>query len=169
MDHTQTAFSKNEVLPVRARLSGREWSERIILALLFLGLGALIYIVFSPLRPLLDKTLSDRTADYLGRAGLIAVLLAVVLLVRRSSQYQRYTQVFVGLLIMAVTVSLDRFLSVYLLEYLGVDGNTPAGFALLKLNEAAIVVSVVILLTRFSGGGLGSIIHEYCTALSRSA
>jgi len=157
MDQTETVVLKNDVLSTKTRLSDREWIERIVLALLFLGLGALIYIVFSPLRPLLDKTSSDRMVDYLGRAGLTAVLLAVVLLMRRSSHYQKYTPVFVGLLIMTVAVSLDRFLSVYLLEYLGVDGNTPAGFALLKLNEAAIVVSVVILLTRLSGGSLGSI------------
>jgi membrane protease YdiL (CAAX protease family) len=157
MEQTRSAMIQNDILPAQARLTGREWGERIVLAILFMGMGALIYIVFSPLRPLLDKTTSDRTVDYLGRAGLTAVLLAVVLLMRRSSHYQKYTPVFVGLLIMTVAVSLDRFLSVYLLEYLGVDGNTPAGFALLKLNEAAIVVSVVILLTRLSGGSLGSI------------
>ena len=156
MDQTGNVFSKNAVLPA-ARLSAREWIERTGLALLFLGAGALIYVVFSPLRPLLDETSSDRVVDYLGRAGLSALLLAGVLLLRRSSHYQKYAPVFVGLLIMTVAVSLDRFLSVYLLEYLGVDGNTPASFALLKLNEAAIVVSVVILLTRLSGGSLGSI------------
>ncbi len=157
MDRTQPISIKENALSNEARLPAREWSERIVLALLFLGLGAVIYIVFSPLRPLLDKTFSDRTADYLGRIGLAAALLAAVWLVRRSSRYQKYTHVFVGLLILAVAVSLDRFLSVYMLEYLGVNGDTPAGYALLKLNEFAVVVGVVVLLTRLSGCSLGSI------------
>jgi membrane protease YdiL (CAAX protease family) len=58
---------------------------------------------------------------------------------------------------MAIAVSLDRVFSLYLIDYLGVNGNTPVGFALLKLNECAVVVCAVILFTWISGGSLGSI------------
>jgi membrane protease YdiL (CAAX protease family) len=134
------------------RLSAREWIERIVLALLFIAMGSLIYIVFSPLRPLLGRVM-----DYLGRVGLIVLLLAVLLLVRRSRRFEKYSQVFLGLLIMACAVSLDWVFGVYLIDYLHVDGNTPIGFALLKLNECAVVLGAVVLLTRLLGGSLGSI------------
>jgi membrane protease YdiL (CAAX protease family) len=129
-----------------------EFVERIVLALLFTAIGSLIYIVFSPLRPLLD-----RVTDYLGRIALILLLLMAVWLVRKSKRLEKYGQVFLGLLIMTIAVSLDWVIANYLIDHLGVNGNTPVGFALMKLNECAVVVCVTILFTRMSGGSLGSI------------
>jgi uncharacterized protein len=133
-------------------LPAREWGRRILLALLFITIGSLIYIVFSPIRPLLG-----RGADYLGRIGLIVILLLATLLVRRSRRLEKYSQISLGLLIMAVTVSLDLVFAIYLIEYLGINVETPLGFALLKLNECLVVFVVVILLTRLSGASLASI------------
>jgi len=70
------------------RLSAREWGGRVVLSLLFTAIGSLIMIVFSPWRPLLG-----RVADYLGRIGLIVLLLVAVLLVRRSRRFEKYWQV----------------------------------------------------------------------------
>ena len=134
------------------RLSAREWGERIVLALLFIAIGSTIIIVFSPLRPLLDGDV-----DYLGRIGLIILLLIAVVLIRKSTRFEKYWQVFLGLLVMATAVSLDWVFASYLMDSLGVNGKTPLSFALLKLNECVVVVCSVILLTRISGGSLGSI------------
>jgi membrane protease YdiL (CAAX protease family) len=134
------------------KLSARELGKRIILALLFVAMGALIYIVFSPLRPLLDGRF-----DYIGRIVLISLLLVVTLIIRKSNTLQKYEQVSKGLLIMIIAVSLDWVFGVYLIENLGVNINTPAGFTLQKLNECVVVVSVVIAFTLMSGGSLGSI------------
>jgi len=134
------------------RLSANEWGERIVLAILFTAIGSLIIIVFSPLRPLLD-----RVADYLGRIGLILLLLIAMLLVRKSRRFEKYWQVLLGLLIMAIAVSLDWVFGIYLMDYVGLSGITPVSFALLKLNECAVVVSAVVLFTKMAGGSLGSI------------
>jgi len=134
------------------RLSAKEWVERIVLALLFTAIGSLIIIVFSPWRPLLDKS-----TDYLGRMGLIALLLVVVLLVRKSSRLEKYWSILLGLFIMAVAVSLDWIFGIYLIDYLGVRDNVPSGWALPKLNECIVVVSVIVLFTKMSGSSLGSI------------
>jgi membrane protease YdiL (CAAX protease family) len=141
------------------KLSTSELAERIILALLFVGIGVMIYLVFSPMRPLLtrDGGYPGRVADYLGRIGLIVILLAAVFLARRSTRFEKYAPVLLGLSIMAIAVSLDRIIGIYLLVYLGVDGNTPVGYALQKLNECLVVFCVIITLTRMSGGSLGSI------------
>ncbi len=134
------------------RPSAGKWSERLFLVLFFTVIGSLVMIVFSPLRPVLE-----RGADYLGRIGLIALLMIAVGLVRKSARYDKYLPVLVGLLILAVVVSLDWIFGRYLMDSLGVDGSTPASFALLKLNEGFIVVCLVILFTRMAGGSLGSI------------
>ncbi|HEX7619803.1 MAG TPA: CPBP family intramembrane glutamic endopeptidase [Anaerolineales bacterium] len=137
---------KNNPLPAR------EWGERIVLALLFAAVGSLIYIVFSPLRPLLDKG-----TDYLGRIVVILLLMVAVLLVRRRKSLEKYWQIINGFLIMAIVVSLDWVFANYLIDHLGVNGTTPVSYALLKLNEFAVVASVVISITLLSGGSLGSI------------
>jgi hypothetical protein len=124
------------------RLSSGEWIERLVLAVLFIGIGSLIYFVFSPLRPLLGKN-----GDYLGRIGLIALLLAVVWLAGKHSRLEKYRHVLQGLLIMVVAVTFDRIFSIYLIVYLGITDTTAAGWAIQKLNECFVVVCTVIALT----------------------
>ncbi len=133
-------------------LSTKEWVERIILAFLFAAIGLLIMVVFSPWHPLLDKV-----NDYLGRITLISILLIGLWIFRSNKSYISHREIFMGLLIMAVAVSLDWVFGLYLIDSLKVTTNTPAGFALLKLNECIVIVSVVIILTRLAGGSLGSI------------
>jgi membrane protease YdiL (CAAX protease family) len=134
------------------RLSAKEWGERIVLVLLFTAIGSLIIIVFSPLRPYFDGDV-----DYLGRIGLILLLFITVLLLRKSTRFEKYWQVFLGLLIMAIAVSLDWVFGRYLMDSLGINGDTPLSFALLKLNECVVIVCAVVLFTRMGGGSLGSI------------
>jgi membrane protease YdiL (CAAX protease family) len=134
------------------RLSVKRWGEGFVLALIFIAIGGLTIIVFSPLRPLLDPV-----PDYLGRIGLIFLLLVTVLLARKSGRFERYSQILLGLLILAIAVSLDWIFGRYLMDSLGLDGTTPVSFALLKLNECAVIVCSVILLTRLAGGNMGSI------------
>ncbi len=134
------------------RPSPGKWADRLILALIFIVVGSLVMIVFSPLRPVLEWS-----TDYLGRIVLIALLLIVAGLLRNSTRYHQYLPMTIGLLILAIAVSLDWIFGRYLMDSLGVDGASPASFALLKLNEGFIVVCTVILLTRMAGGSLGSI------------
>jgi membrane protease YdiL (CAAX protease family) len=134
-------------------LTARDWIERIVLAVLFVGIGMLIYLVFSPMRPLID----DRNIDYLGRIGLVAILAISVWLVGKSQRYKPYRPVFLGLAIMAATITIDRIFGVYLITYLNVTDANAAGWAVQKVNECIIVAGVVIALTCLSGGSLGSI------------
>ncbi len=134
------------------RLQKVGWAEGVVLALAFCATGALVMIVFSPLRPLLEWR-----PDYLGRIALIVLLSIAAGLVRKSTRFNQYLPVLVGLLILVVAVSLDWILARYLMDSLGFDGATPVSFALMKLNEGIVVVCTVVLLTRLTGGSLGSI------------
>ena len=133
-------------------LSKRDWAERVFLAVLFLAIGGLIMIVFSPWKPLLPKM-----DDFLGRVGLIVALLAAVFLIRKHDRYKKFGPVFYGLLVLAIAVSADWIFSKYQINYLGISDNTPAGWAFQKLNECMVIVSTVILLTIASRSSLGSI------------
>ena len=132
--------------------SNKEWVERFILAFVFIGFGSLIMIVFSPWRPLLEAV-----PDYLGRITLIALLLISVFLVRKSKQSHKYWQVIYGLLVLIVAVSLDWVIARVLIDNMGLNDSTPAGWALMKLNECIVIVGVVILMTRIGGSKLNTI------------
>ena len=134
------------------KLSGRDWVERILLALLFIITGSLIMIVFSPWRPLLE-----RVPDYLGRITLIGMLLISVFLVRKSKNTHKYWPVVYGLLVLIVAVSLDWVIARLLIDYLGLNDSTPAGWALMKLNECIVIVSAVIIMTKIGGCKLNTI------------
>jgi membrane protease YdiL (CAAX protease family) len=134
------------------RISGKEFGESIVVAFLFVAIGSLIMIVFSPLRPVLNWGV-----DYLGRIGLTIILFIAMMLVRKSQRFEKYWLLFLGLLILAVAVSLDWVFGRYLMDSLNVAGDTPVSFTLLKLNECAVVVCIVVFLTWMSGGNLGSI------------
>jgi hypothetical protein len=73
-------------------LSTKGWGERITAALMFLTIGALIILVFSPWQPLIEI----KVADYLGRAALTAVLLTVVAAATRNWRLENYRQVWAG-------------------------------------------------------------------------
>ena len=128
------------------------WRERLLFAILFAVLGTLIMVVFSPWRPLLQGR-----ADYGGRIALSLLLVAAASLLGRSRRYALYAPAVAGLAILTVAVSLDLIFGLYLLDHLAVDTATPAGRAMLKLNEGAVVFGVVIIGTLLSGQGLRSL------------
>ncbi len=136
----------------KVQLPPRELGERCVLAVLFTALGSLIIIVFSPVRPLFGGAV-----DYLGRLGLGLLLLVTIGLVRKNRGLEKYWQILLGLLILLAAVSLDWIFANYLIAQLGINGDSPLGFSLLKLNECGVVIGVVIFLTLSSGSRLGSI------------
>ena len=133
-------------------LTKRDLIERSFLALIFMAIGGLIMIVFSPWDPMFD-----RMDDFLGRIGLLIFLLLATFLICRSKYYEKFWLVFYGLFVLALAVSLDWMLSKYLINYLGVTDNTPAGWAYQKLFECVVIAGTVIALTKASKNNLGSI------------
>ena len=111
-------------------------------------------IVFSPWGA--GSVLSE-TNDYLAKIGTSLLLLAAALLVRRRRRFEKYWQILFALFILTVAISLDKIFGIYMIKQLGVTDSTPAGWALPKLNECFVVVSVIVIFTLLSGGSLGSI------------
>lgn len=138
----------------RNRLLAREWSKRVVLALLFVAIGSFIMLVFNPWG---KGPILNRVDDYLAKIGVSIFLLVVALLARNSKRFEKYWQLLFAFFILTVAVSLEFIFGQYLIKHLGVTDTTPGGWALPKLNECFVVVSVIIIFNFLSGGDLGSI------------
>jgi len=127
-------------------------TERLLLAIVFTAISAGIITVFSPIRPMLSKS-----QDPVGRLGLIVALTAAVLWLRTQPRLAKYGELTLGLLILAITVTVDYYVQVSLLDTLHVDGHSAKGYAIQKIVECATVVLVISGCTLATGGTLGSI------------
>lgn len=129
------------------------WIERIIAAALFLGIGTVVYLVFSPYRPMFES----HRVDYLGRLGMILLLTAAAAAAGKNHRLAPYRPVLVGLLIMMIVVTLDYIGAIFFQKHLAFNETTPYGLAMQKLNQSFIIIFTVVALTLLSGGTLGSI------------
>ena len=75
----------------------------------------------------------------------------------QAPRLERYWQIIFALFILTVVVTLQRIFGYYMIKFMGVTDDTPAGWALPKLNESFVAISVIVILTLLSGGSLGSI------------
>ena len=126
--------------------------QKLILILLFIAAGSLIIVVFSPWRPLLKLR-----PDYYGRFALLAFFGLIYWLFRRSPRLRPYSQIVLGLLILALVFTLDWFIGRFYYDTLNFDDKTPAQWAVIKANEWMRVWPVIVVCTLCAGGGLGSI------------
>jgi membrane protease YdiL (CAAX protease family) len=113
---------------------------------LFLALGALIMIVFSPWNPL-QKPVND----LFGRIGLTILLVIAGWLCGKFAKLTPLRPVINALTIMIVAVSLMWIMANYLIDNLGLTSSNPRDFALLKLSDMIIVFLIVIGLSRVMG------------------
>ena len=129
--------------------------SRILLVLFFIAAGSLIIVVFSPWRPLLH-----RRADYFGRLAMLLFFALLYIFVRRHARLQQYSQVVLGLLILALTFTLDWIFGRYYFDTLKYNDATPAEWAAVKVNEFIVVWAVILTATLCAGSGLGSILLQ---------
>jgi membrane protease YdiL (CAAX protease family) len=131
-----------------------EWIERFILALLFVGIGGFIMIVFKPW----GKQYIDNPVDnYLWRLGVSVMLLVFALLARKNSRFGKFWQLLFALFILSAALSLDWVFGKFLYNSLQLSDAEPSGLVYEKLHEVVVIFCVVIIFTRLSGNSLGSI------------
>lgn len=127
-------------------------TNRAVVLVVFLALGTLIILVFSPWQPILGKR-----DDYLGRLALIALLFGVFQTAKNSPRFKKYWLVLFGLFILITAGSLDYISGSYLINQVGITDATPAGWAIQKMNEFVVVVGTVLILNRLAGLDLKSL------------
>jgi membrane protease YdiL (CAAX protease family) len=128
--------------------------KRIGLFVLILALGWLVFGVFSHYFPFFR-----RPTDLLGRVVTAAALLAAALAARRSQRWNRYWLIPFAYFTAITAISVDYYLSLsqWLLPALGVIAESPAGWAIDKLESSLLGIAVVLLLTRLAGQQLESL------------
>lgn len=128
------------------------WRQRTILGAVVLALGFIVFVVLHNYNPLLPDAV-----DLYARAGVTLVLLAAALLARRSTSLRAYWPLLFAFFIACLATSLDLYTSYRTLNSIRADFNTPAGDALMKLKTGVLIIATILLLTRASGGTMGSV------------
>lgn len=121
---------------------------------LFLACGLLVFVVFSHYFPVFSGP-----TDIIGRIVVALAFLAAALLFRRSERYHKYWRIWFAFFVALAAISLDYYLglSKWLLPALRIGTETPAGYAIDKLESSALSILVVLLLTLASGEDLASL------------
>jgi len=128
--------------------------QRTGLFLLFLGCGLLVFVVFSHYFPILDGKL-----DIIGRVIVAIAFLTAALAARRSERFKGYWLVLFAYFTALTAISIDRYLSLskWILPALDVEGNSPAGLTIEKLESSVLSIVVILALNLLAGQRLGAL------------
>ncbi len=128
--------------------------HRIGSFLLFLGCGLVVFIVFSHYFPIFEEKV-----DIIGRVVAGLAFLAAALAARRSERFKGYWPVLFAFFTALVAISIDRYLSLskWILPALDVEGDSPAGLAIEKLESSLLGIVVVLALSCLAGHRPGSL------------
>ena len=128
--------------------------QRIGLFLFFLACGLLVFVVFSHYFPVFE-----RPTDIIGRVIVAMAFLASALIARRSERYQRYWLIPFAFFTALTAISIDRYLSLskWILPALNVEGNSPAGWGIEKVESSLLGIAIVLGLNRLAGQNLASL------------
>jgi len=133
--------NQNESAPIKR-------SRQIGFFLLCLAGGLIVFVLFSHYYPILP-----RAADIIGRITAAAAFLTAALFARRSEGFRKYTPLLLTLFIALAAISADYYLALsrWILPALKIPGDSPAGWAIDKLESSLLSIVIVLLLTRASG------------------
>ncbi|HAE42224.1 MAG TPA: hypothetical protein DCG34_04805 [Clostridiales bacterium] len=122
--------------------------------LVLLMIGICVFVVFSHMRPVLN-----RNADIVGRFLLSVLLLVSALLARRTNNHKKYWKILFAFFIAILTISVDYYTpsSRLLIPFSQNHLQTPAGIALDKLGSSIIIIGGIVVLTIISGEKLSSL------------
>ena len=129
-------------------------AQRGVWFVLFLACSLLVFVVFSHYYPLFSGW-----TDIAGRIAVASIFLVAALLSRRSERFRPYWRVWFAFTTACIAISPDYYLglSKWLLPALRIAGDSPAGWAIDKLESSGLSILVVLLLTLASGDDLRSL------------
>src|SRR4030065_2086518 len=107
--------------------------QRIGLFLLFLACGLLVFIVFSHYFPIFK-----RRTDINGRIVVAVAFLIASLLAHRSERFKEYWLILFAFFAALTAISIDRYLGLnkWIIPALGMEAESPAGWAIDKLESS---------------------------------
>jgi uncharacterized protein len=122
--------------------------QRIGLSMVFLASGLLVFIAFSHYFPIFKGT-----TDIIGRIIVGSVFLIAALLARRSERFKTYWLVLFAFFTALTAISVDYYLGLgkWIIPWLGMESESPAGRAMDKLESSLLGIVVVLALNRLAG------------------
>jgi membrane protease YdiL (CAAX protease family) len=128
--------------------------QQLGLSILFLLCGMLVFGVFGHYFPFYSGAV-----DWLGRILCAGGFLAVAFLARRSARFQAYWLIALAYFVALVAISIDYYLglSAWINPALGVAMESPAGWAIDKLESSLLGIVIILLLNRLAGQRLGDV------------
>jgi len=147
--------SKNFIKPANRAAHIKEGLLRLGLFILFLISGLLIFFFGSSYFSLF---LTNQSDPY--RLVITVVFLVAALLLRRSESLRKYWLIAYAFFVAALAqflASILVFIREWLLDGFQITSNTTPDMIAGKLFEALVVITTIIVLTKVSGGSLGSI------------
>ena len=98
-------------------------------------------------------------ADIIGRAVAAVAFLFAALFARRNERFKAYWPALFGFFVALTAISLDFYLglSKWIIPALGLEADSPAGWAVDKLESSLLSIVTIVLLTRASGDSLESL------------
>jgi hypothetical protein len=136
-------------------VSKQAWAERAAWFAAFLACGLWTFLALSYYRPLAPKD-----SDLVVRAVTALVFLGIASAARRSTRFAAYWRLPLAFAIATAAQALDYHLdpNAWLLPALGISSpDSPAGWAVDKLQSSLLIILPIILLTLLSGDRLGAI------------
>jgi membrane protease YdiL (CAAX protease family) len=129
-------------------------NHRVGLFLFFLSCGLLVFVVFSHYFPIFEDKV-----DIIGRVVVGMAFLAAALAARRSERFKGYWLVLFAYFTALAAISIDRYasLSKWILPALDVEGSSPAGLAIEKLESSLLVIAVILALNHLAGQRPGAL------------
>ena len=129
--------------------------QKSVIAIVLLFCGALVFILGTNYYSIFPTNDSQ-----LYRGVLAALFLGAALLLRRKVALEPYSQIAYAFFIAALAYLLTSATAEFrdsLLRGLSIPLDTSRGLTCIKLFEATLVIGLILILTRFWGGDLGSI------------
>jgi membrane protease YdiL (CAAX protease family) len=144
---------------VNTNLLGKEttqtnWRQRLGLSFLFLAFGLLVFVIFSHYYPFYKGN-----TDKVGRVVLAGIFLALALFAHRSERFQKYWLIPFVFFAALTAISIDHYLSLskWIIPALGVQAESPAGWAIDKLESSLLGIVVVLVLNGLAGQSMDSL------------
>lgn len=130
------------------------WLQRASLFLLLFASGLLVFIIFSHYYPYFEGK-----ADKFWRILTIGLFLAFALVARSIDSLRKYWLLPFAFFCALTAISVDYYLglSKWLYPMLGIIENSPAGWAVDKLESSVLGITIVLILNRLAGQGLDSL------------
>jgi hypothetical protein len=133
----------------------QEWLKRAAWFVAFLACSLWVFLALSYYRPLVS-----RDTVLVARAATVLAFLGLALAARRSARCAAYWRLPLAFAIASAAQALDYHLdpNAWLLPALGIASpDSPAGWAVDKLQSSLLIILPIILLTALSGERLGAI------------